>query len=71
MRLHLPLPIDAAHFDRWLELFETTAREVCSPAIAEQFVQRARTIGRSLEMGVAAANGVMLPLGERYIRKSA
>ena len=71
MRLHLPLPIDASHFDRWLELFEATAREVCSAAVAEQFVQRARTIGRSLEMGVAAANGVMLPLGERYNRKSA
>lgn len=71
MRLHLPLPIDATHFDRWLELFEATARELCPAAIAEQFVQRARTIGRSLEMGVAAANGVMLPLGERYIRKSA
>ncbi len=71
MRLHLPLPIDATHFDRWLELFETTARERCSPAVAEQFIQRARMIGRSLEMGVAAANGVMLPPGERYLRKSA
>lgn len=71
MRLHVPLPIDSAHFDRWLELFETTAREMCPAAVAEQFIQRARTIGRSLEMGVAAANGVLLPLGERYIRKSA
>lgn len=71
MRVHLPLPIDATHFDRWLGLFEETAREMCSPAIAEQFGQRARTIGKSLEMGVAAANGVMLPLGERYIRRSA
>jgi hemoglobin len=71
MRLHLPLPIDATHFDRWLELFEATARELCPAAIAGQFIQRARTIGRSLEMGVAAANGVMLPLGERYVRKSA
>jgi len=71
MRLHLPLPIDATHFDRWLELFETTARELCSLTVAEEFTQRARTIGRSLEMGVAAANGALLPLGERYHRKSA
>jgi hemoglobin len=71
MRLHLPLPIDATHFDRWLELFATTARELCSAAVADEFVQRARTIGRSLEMGVASANGVLLPLGERYVRKSA
>lgn len=71
MRLHLPLPIDATHFDRWLELFEATARELCSAPVAEEFVQRARTIGRSLEMGVASANGVLLPVGERYVRKSA
>ena len=71
MRLHLPLPIDATHFDRWLELFETTTRELCSAPVAEEFLQRARTIGRSLEMGVAAANGVLLPVGERYVRKSA
>src|SRR5690242_17237398 len=70
MRLHLPLPIDATHFDRWLGLFESTARELCSAAVADEFVQRARTIGRSLEMGVAAASGAMLPPGERYFRKS-
>ena len=29
MARHLPLPVDAAHFDRWLALFEETAREVC------------------------------------------
>src|SRR5690242_18771489 len=29
MRLHLPLPIDSQHFDRWLEIFERNAREVC------------------------------------------
>ena len=31
MPKHLPLPIDARHFDRWLELFEATARDVCPP----------------------------------------
>jgi len=71
MRLHLPLPIDAQHFDRWLALFETSARELCPVQIAEQFVARAHMIGRSLEMGIAAANGTMLMNGERYIRKSA
>jgi hemoglobin len=68
MRLHLPLPIDRTHFDRWLELFERTAHEECSPEIAGQFVQRARTIGRSLEMGIAATQGAMLLNGERYVR---
>jgi hemoglobin len=71
MNLHVPLPIDSAHFDRWLELFERTAYEVCSPEVAQTFVQRARTIGRSLEMGVAASQGVMLLGEERYVRKPA
>ena len=69
MRLHLPLPIDSTHFDRWLEIFERTAREECAPEIAAQFVQRARTIGRSLEMGIAATQGAMLLNGERYVRR--
>jgi hemoglobin len=28
---HLPLTIEAAHFARWLTLFEQTAREICPP----------------------------------------
>jgi hemoglobin len=71
MRLHLPLPIDSAHFDRWLEIFERTARELCPSPIADLFAQRARTIGRSLEMGIAATQGAVLLNGERYVRKSA
>ena len=71
MQLHVPLPIDSQHFDRWLALFETTAREVCAAEVAEQFINRARMIGRSLEMGIAAANGTVLMDGERYLRKSA
>ena len=31
---HMPLPVDAAHFDRWLALFEQTAHEIC-PGEAE------------------------------------
>ncbi len=69
MRLHLPLPIDSAHFDRWLDLFERTANEICSADVARQFVERARTIGRSLEMGIAATQGTMLLNGERYVRE--
>ncbi len=71
MRLHLPLPIDSAHFDRWLEIFARTAHELCGQEVARQFVERARTIGRSLEMGIAATQGTMLLNGERYVRKPA
>jgi hemoglobin len=69
MPKHLPLPIDAAHFDRWLALFEETAAEVCPPEAAAHFVERAHRIAASLELGVAGANGVLLGLGERFRRK--
>ena len=66
MEKHQPLPVDASHFDRWLELFEETAREVCTPAAADHFVERARNIAQSLELGIAGHNGVILMKGERY-----
>jgi len=69
MPKHLPLPVDAAHFDRWLELFEQTAGETCPPAAADHFIDRARRIAESLELGIAGANGVLLGKGERYVRK--
>ena len=66
MAKHMVLPVDAGHFDRWLKLFEQTAREVCSPAAAERFIERARRVAESLELGLANANGVLLGKGERY-----
>lgn len=68
MPKHLPLPIDAGHFDRWLALFEEMTREVCPPAAAAHFMTRARRIAESLELGVANANSVLLGPGERYRR---
>jgi hemoglobin len=66
MTKHLPLPIDAAHFDRWLALFEETAREVCPPAAEAHFVERARRIAESLELGIAGGRGILLRSGERF-----
>jgi hemoglobin len=68
MQKHMPLPVDGQHFDRWLALFETTARETCPPAAADHFIERARRIAQSLELAVASAHGVRLRLGERYAR---
>lgn len=68
MAKHLPLPVDARHFDRWLGLFEATAQEVCPPAAADHFIERARRIAASFELGIAASEGVCLAKGERYIR---
>lgn len=68
MRKHLPLPVDGRHFDRWLALFETTAREVCPPKAAAHFLDRARRIAESLELGIAGVHGKMLAPGERLSR---
>ncbi len=67
MQKHMRLPVDSRHFDHWLSLFEATARDLCPPAAADHFVERARNIAQSLEMGVAVANRVMLPKGQRYV----
>ncbi|MFZ2155040.1 MAG: group III truncated hemoglobin [Bradyrhizobium sp.] len=71
MAKHMPLPVDADHFDRWLALFEETAREVCSPEAATHFVELARRIAASLEFGIAGAQGVLLGSGERFRRNEA
>ncbi|HEY3785264.1 MAG TPA: group III truncated hemoglobin [Steroidobacteraceae bacterium] len=65
MQKHVPLPVEASHFDRWLELFRQTAREVCTPQAADLFIARAQLIAQSLEMGIASAQGVLLDRGQR------
>lgn len=71
MRMHLPLPIDGRFFDRWLQLFEETATDLCPPAASAHFVERARRIAESLELGIATAQGVRLAKGQRYLREEA
>ncbi len=68
MEAHLPLPIDARHFDRWLELFEQTAHAICNPSAAAYFIARARQIAESLEMGIASHLGINLAKGQRLER---
>ena len=68
MEKHARLPVDGRHFDRWLQLFERTAREVCPPAAAAHFIERAQRIAQSLELGIAAGRGVLLFKGERLVR---
>ncbi len=68
MQKHLPLAVDSRHFDRWLQLFEQTAAEVCPPAAAAHFIERAHRIAQSLEIGIAVQNGVLLAKGERLRR---
>jgi hemoglobin len=68
MAMHLPLPIDTPHFNRWLELFVETAQEVCPPPAAAHFIDRAHRIADSLEMGMATARGEIKPPPSRPTR---
>jgi hemoglobin len=54
---HATLPIGAEHFERWLALFDETARQTCPPAGAAHVIERAHRISRSLEMAAADAAG--------------
>lgn len=65
MVAHLPLPVDTPHFNRWLALFAATAGEVCPPAAAAHFVERAHRIADSLELGIAAQRGELRPKRRR------
>lgn len=49
---HMPLPVESAHFARWLALFEETARELCPPEGADHLVERAHRIARSIEIAI-------------------
>ena len=69
MRMHLPLPVDAEHFDRWLALFEEAAGETCPPAAAAHFMERARRVAESLELGIAGSQGIMLGRDQRFRRE--
>jgi hemoglobin len=66
MQKHLPLSVDSRHFDHWLKLFRETAVQVCPPAAAAHFIDRAERIAESLELGIAGKNGVLLMKGERF-----
>lgn len=66
MAKHLPMPVDARHFDRWLALFAQAARELCPPAAAERFIVLSQRVAESLELGIANAHGILLNKGQRY-----
>jgi hemoglobin len=69
MRAHMPLPVERAHFERWLEIFEMTARNMCPPTAADIFIDRARRIADSLELGIATSRGEIATL--RWARANA
>ena len=52
MAAHRPHPIQARHFDRWLELWQETCGEELDEANAAQMLDYAQRIGRSLKFGL-------------------
>ena len=55
MPKHLPLPIEAEHFERWLELFQQTAIETCPPDGAALVIDRAHRIASSIHANIQYA----------------
>ena len=49
---HAGLALTPELFARWLSLFEATATEICEPDVAVFFVDRARRIAESLQIGL-------------------
>lgn len=53
MMTHLQLPLEPAHFNRWLALFAETANEVMPPAIAASIIAKSERIAGNFKAGVA------------------
>ncbi|WID94430.1 group III truncated hemoglobin [Bosea vestrisii] len=51
-QVHMPLPLEMQHFERWLSLFETTVAELCTGPAAFLFVDRAHRIADSLQISL-------------------
>jgi hemoglobin len=49
---HFGLPLTPELFARWLSLFDKTAQDICEPDVADFFVDRARRIAESLQIGL-------------------
>jgi len=50
------------HFVRWLYLFKQTVERLCPPDAAALFVVKSEMVAQSLEMGIAASRGELLPV---------
>ena len=50
--VHTQLPLKPEHFDRWLDLFQQTAREVLPTETASQAIARAEHMAESFKAGM-------------------
>jgi hemoglobin len=53
MMTHLQLPLDPAHFERWLTLFAETATEVLPPNHAATVIAKSKRIAENFKLGIA------------------
>lgn len=64
MIAHLQLPrLSQRHFEHWLNLWRETGAELCSPAVADLFVQRAEMIGQRLLSAITMYHESVSPHG--------
>ena len=60
---HVKIPgLDREQFAHWLALFEKTARDLCPPAAADLFIDRAHRIAQSLQLSLDFHRGILPPL---------
>ncbi len=62
---HRPLPIDAAHFARWLALWRETATATCPPPAAARLALLAERIAASLSRALAPGGRPLIPASPR------
>lgn len=53
MMTHLQLPLEEAHFRRWLELFAETAHETMTPSHAEAVILKSQRIAQNFRNAIA------------------
>lgn len=58
---HFKLGVRTPDFERWLALFEQTARELCTEAGVAHLMEKARRIASSMDMAMAVARGELPP----------
>ncbi len=54
---HMQLPVEPEHFSRWMALFEKTAQETLTPALAEKAVEKARHMSTCFQAGIFPFTG--------------
>lgn len=71
MARHMPLPIGNGHFDRWLELWRSTATDLLPPDAAAHMIALAERIGHGLKLGLGLhprGRDLGIPLAGRPLR---